>query len=357
MTAAAATETGPRADDGKQPVDWSQPTLHVWAELAQMPVPWRRCCLQAEVGAAFRLAGQVCARPAMAAADLPSYRQAAWLRDAIAALTGCRPRMQVLTDDTGRASRQPRYLLSAAAGAAAESLIRLAQLTDPQGRPLAGMPWPVVAGHRCDCVASWRGAFLAAGSLSSPARSRPVMAVACPTLETALALAGAARRIGITARAREFRAGCQITIVGEDGIIALLDSIGCHGAAADWLATRADCRARGAMIPAPGGNQRDLTGSNCTRSQLAAAAAVRRTWRALEILGDEVPERVLAVALARVSLCDAPIHRVGELAVPPLNKDTAASRLRTLYRLADRRAAELGIPNTEQLTTAAADSS
>lgn len=350
MTAAAAR----RATDAEDPVDWSQPTVPIWRELAEMTAT-PQCCLIAEIGAMLRLSSQIGTPPGRTVeADLASYEQAARLRDAIAALTGNRPRIQVLPRGTGRAGRHRRYLLTVAPGAPAETLIRRVQLTDPAGRPLAGMPWPVVAGRRCDCAAAWRGAFLAAGSLSSPARSRPALTVVCPTLETALALAGAARRIGVTARARETRSGYRVTVAGEDGITLLLHQIGSPATAAGWLAVRAGCQARGTMAALPAPGSQTLTGSNCTRSQQAAAAAVRRTRRALEILGDEIPEHVRRVARLRLSLPDAPLYQVGELADPPLSKDTVAGRLRTLYRMADRRAAELGIPNTEQLITGSA---
>jgi len=350
MTAAAARLPAGEGD----PVDWSQPTVLSWRELAHMAAT-PQCCLITEIGAMLRLTSQTGTPPGLAVeADLASYQQAARLRDAIAALTGNRPRIQVRQCGTRRADRHPRYLLTVAPGAEAQTLIRRAQLTDPAGRPLAGMPWPVVAGRRCDCAAGWRGAFLAAGSLSSPARSRPALTVACPTLETALALAGTARRIGIAARARETRSGYRVTVAGEDGITLLLHKIGSPATAAGWLAARADCQARGTMTALPASGPQTLTGSNYTRSQQAAAAAVRRTHRALEILGDEIPEHVRSVARLRVSLPDAPLYRVGELADPSLSKDTVAGRLRTLYRMADRRAAELGIPNTELLITAPA---
>jgi hypothetical protein len=350
MTAAAARLAASEGD----PVDWSQPTVLSWRELAHMAAT-PQCCLIAEIGAMLRLTSQPGTPPGLTVeADVASYQQAARLRHAIAALTGNRPRIQVLQCGTGRADRHPRYLLTVAPGAEAETLIRRAQLTDPAGRPLAGMPWPVVAGRRCDCAAAWRGAFLAAGSLSSPARSRPALTVACPTLETALALAGAARRIGITARARETRSGYRVTVAGEDDITLLLHKIGSPATAAGWLAVRADCQARETMTALPASGPQTLTGSNYTRSQQAAAAAVRRTHRALEILGDEIPEHVRSVARLRMCLPAAPLYRVGELADPPLSKDTVAGRLRTLYRMADRRAAELGIPNTELLITPSA---
>ncbi len=62
--------------------------------------------------------------------------------------------------------------------------------------PRAGLPAPVVAGGVCDAAAVWRGAFLAHGSLTEPGRST-LLHVDCPGPELAMALVGAARRLGV----------------------------------------------------------------------------------------------------------------------------------------------------------------
>jgi len=82
-----------------------------------------------------------------------------------------------------------------------EALARRTGLLDRGGRPVRGLPVPVVAGGACDAAAVWRGAFLVQGSLSEPGRS-PVLEVGCPGLEAAMALVGAARRLGITTQTR-----------------------------------------------------------------------------------------------------------------------------------------------------------
>ena len=66
-----------------------------------------------------------------------------------------------------------------------ESLARQTGLVDGRGRPARGLPAQVVSGGLGDCVAAWRGAFLAHGSLTEPGRSM-ALEVTCPGPEAAL---------------------------------------------------------------------------------------------------------------------------------------------------------------------------
>ena len=74
-------------------------------------------------------------------------------------------------------------------------------LVDASGRPARGLPTAIVNGSLCDSEAAWRGAFLAHGSLTEPGRSS-ALEVTCPGPEAALALSGAARRLGIESSLR-----------------------------------------------------------------------------------------------------------------------------------------------------------
>ena len=100
-----------------------------------------------------------------------------------------------------------------------------------RGRPVRGLPPQVVSGGRCDAEAAWRGAFLAHGSLTEPGRSS-ALEVTCPGPEAALALVGAARRLGIPAKAREVRGVDRVVIRDGDAIGALLTRLGAHDARA-----------------------------------------------------------------------------------------------------------------------------
>ena len=98
-----------------------------------------------------------------------------------------------------------------------EALARQTGLLDQRGRPVRGLPPQVVSGGGCDAVAAWRGAFLAHGSLTEPGRSS-ALEVTCPGPEAALALVGAARRLGIPAKAREVRGVDRVVIRDGDAI-------------------------------------------------------------------------------------------------------------------------------------------
>ena len=69
--------------------------------------------------------------------------------------------------------------------------------------------------------------------------------------------------------------------------------------------------------------------------------------RALEILGDDVPEHLLAAGRLRLEHKHASLEELGRLHEPPVTKDAVAGRIRRLLATADKRAHELDIPDTE----------
>ncbi|HWV27369.1 MAG TPA: DNA-binding protein WhiA, partial [Aeromicrobium sp.] len=87
--------------------------------------------------------------------------------------------------------------------------------------------------------------------------------------------------------------------------------------------------------------------ANLRRSARAAVAAGARAQRALEILGDDVPDHLRMAGELRVEHRQASLEELGRLHEPPLTKDAIAGRIRRLLAMADKRAAELGIPDTE----------
>jgi hypothetical protein len=87
--------------------------------------------------------------------------------------------------------------------------------------------------------------------------------------------------------------------------------------------------------------------ANLRRSARAAVAAGARVERAMVILGDDVPDHLAAAGRLRLQHKQASLEELGALADPPMTKDAIAGRIRRLLALADKRAAELGIPNTE----------
>ena len=66
--------------------------------------------------------------------------------------------------------------------------------------------------------------------------------------------------------------------------------------------------------------------------------------RALEILGDDVPDHLAEAGRLRIEHQQASLEELGALADPPMTKDAIAGRIRRLLALADKRAGELGHP-------------
>ena len=112
---------------------------------------------------------------------------------------------------------------------------------DANNRPIRGLPPQVVSAAICDSESAWRGAFLAHGSLTEPGRSS-ALEITCPGPEAALALVGAARRLGITAKAREVRGVDRVVIRDGDAIGALLTRLGAHETV--WLGKSEECEER-----------------------------------------------------------------------------------------------------------------
>jgi DNA-binding protein WhiA len=92
--------------------------------------------------------------------------------------------------------------------------------------------------------------------------------------------------------------------------------------------------------------------ANLRRSARAAVAASARVRRALELLADDVPEHLLAAGRLRLENTQASLEELGQLSDPPMTKDAVAGRIRRLLHMADKRAADLGVPDTESAVTA-----
>jgi cell division protein WhiA len=114
-----------------------------------------------------------------------------------------------------------------------EALARQTGLLDVRGRPVRGLPAQVVGGSVADAEAAWRGAFLAHGSLTEPGRSS-ALEVSCPGPEAALALVGAARRLGVSAKAREVRGSDRVVVRDGEAIGALLTRMGAQDTRLTW---------------------------------------------------------------------------------------------------------------------------
>ena len=222
-----------------------------------------------------------------------------------------------------------------------ESLARQTGLIDQRGRPVRGLPPQVVSGSGCDAVAAWRGAFLAHGSLTEPGRSSS-LEVTCPGPEAALALVGSARRLSIASKAREVRGVDRVVIRDGDAIGELLTRLGAHESLLAWEERRMRREVR-----ATANRLANFDDANLRRSARAAVAAGARVDRALEILGEEIPDHLRQAGQLRLEHKQASLEELGQLHDPVLTKDAIAGRIRRLLAMADKRAQDLGIPDTE----------
>ena len=232
---------------------------------------------KAEVTALLRFSGglHIVGGRVVIEAELDTGSVARRLRRDISEVYGYTSGVSVLAG--GNIRRGVRYLVRIAKHG--EGLARQTGLVDQRGRPVRGLPPAVVSGGINDAEAAWRGAFLAHGSLTEPGRSSS-LEVTCPGPEAAMALVGAARRLGIAAKAREVRGADRVVVRDGDAISALLTRMGAHDAVLAWEERRMRREVR-----ATANRLANFDDANLRRSARAAVAASARVERALEILG------------------------------------------------------------------------
>jgi len=317
-------------------------TAQVKSELASTTVT-KSCCRKSEVSSMLRFAGglHIQGGKIVVEAELDTGAAARRLRKDILEVYGHRSDVVVINASGLRKST--RYVVRVVKDG--EALARQTGLLDNRGRPVRGLPPQVVSGSSCDAVAAWRGAFLAHGSLTEPGRSS-ALEVTCPGPEAALALVGAARRLSISAKAREVRGVDRVVIRDGDAISALLTRLGAHESLLAWEERRLRREVR-----ATANRLANFDDANLRRSARAAVAAGARVERALEILADEVPDHLKLAGSLRIEHKQASLEELGQLHDPPLTKDAIAGRIRRLLAMADKRAQDLDIPDTEASLT------
>ena len=259
------------------------------------------------------------------------------VRKDLAELYGVRSALQVITASGVR--RADRYLVQVIEGG--ETLARQTGLLDARRRPIRGLPNRLTTGSKDEIAAVWRGAFLANGSLTDPGRSA-ALEVTCPGNEAAMALVGAAGRLGVAAKAREVRGIHRVVIRDGDAIGAMLVHMGAHDTVLNWeqLRQRREVRATANRLV-------NFDDANLRRSAEAAVAACARVQRAMDILGADIPEHLRYAGELRLGHRDSSLDELGHHADPPMTKDAVAGRIRRLLAMADKKAADQGIPGTE----------
>ena len=293
----------------------------------------------AELAALLRFSGglHIISNRIAVESELDSPQIARRVRRDLAELYGVRSEVSVISG--GNLRKSSSYLVRVIDGG--ETLARQTGLLDARRRPVRGLPNRLTTGSREELAAVWRGAFLAHGSLTDPGRSA-ALEVTCPGNESAMALVGAAGRLRISAKAREVRGVHRVVIRDGEAIGAMLRLMGADQSVTAWeeMRQRREVRATANRLV-------NFDDANLRRSAQAAVAACARVERALELLGDGVPDHLSYAGQLRLSHRDASLDELGHYADPPMTKDAVAGRIRRLLAMADKRAAELGVPGTE----------
>lgn len=313
-------------------------TQEVKSELVRFPVQ-RTGERIAEVATILRLAGglhTISGRIALEA-ELHTPQIVQRVRKDLAELYGVRSEAKQLPPSSTRPGA-PQFLVRVIDG---ETLARQLGLLDARRRQIRGLPNRLTTGAQPELAAVWRGAFLARGGLTAPGRSAS-LEIVCPSNEVAMALVGAASRIGIDAKSREIRGQNKVLIRDGESIGEMLGAMGAAQARASWDELR---RARETRATA--NRLVNFDDANLRRSAQASVAACARVERALEILGDEIPEHLKYAGELRLAHREASLDDLGARAEPVLTKDAIAGRIRRLLAMADKEASTRGIPGTE----------
>ena len=313
-------------------------TAAVTDELARLEVT-KVCCRKSEVSTMLRFGGalHIVSGRIVVEAELDTGAAARRLRKDIAEIYGHPSDLSVISPAGIRKGN--RYVVRVTNDG--ELLARQTGLIDGKGRPIRGIAPQVVSGATCDAEAAWRGAFLAHGSLTEPGRSS-ALEITCPGPEAALALVGSARRLGVVAKSREVRGVDRVVLRDGDAIGQLLIRLGAHESVLAWEERRLRREVR-----ATANRLANFDDANLRRSARAAVVAGARVKRALEILGEDIPDHLLEAGRLRTEHSQASLEELGALADPPMTKDAIAGRIRRLLAMADKRASDLGIPDTE----------
>jgi len=184
-----------------------------------------------------------------------------------------------------------------------------------------------VTGASCDAAAAWRGAFLAHGALTGR-RGAARLQVSSPGPEAALALVGAARRLGVAAKTKQVGRADLVVVSDGDAIEALLGQLRAAESVVAWQ-ERQRRRGAGAAL----GAVASLDTANQRRSA-EAAAGVARVQTAMALLAGEAPQHLLTAGRLRLEHPQASLEQLADRADPPMTKDAVAGRLRRLLHVA-----------------------
>jgi cell division protein WhiA len=138
----------------------------------------------------------------------------------------------------------------------------------------------------------------------------------------------------------------RVVIRDGDTISVMLTRLGAHDTMLAWEERRMRREVR-----ATANRLANFDDANLRRSVKAAVTASARVNRALELLGDEVPDHLVVAGRLRVEHEQASLEELGQLADPPMTKDAVAGRIRRLLAMADKKAKDLRLPDTSSVVT------
>lgn len=227
----------------------------------------------------------------------------------------------------GGVRRRSTYGVMVGEDVAAQVALDLA-LVDADGRPTRGVPDGLTGRPAAAYV---RGAFLAAGSVSSPGRA-PHLEIAVRHAETAEGLGALVRSLGDgRGSVGETATGHRVVVKSGEAIGSLLAAIGAPNAFLRWEEQRLRRQLRNDA-------QRlaNADAANVRRAIDAAASQSRAVEAAIEQVGwDGLDDDLRQVALARLANPAASLAELGELCDPPVGKSAVHRRLKRLEALAD----------------------
>ena len=318
-------------------------TAAVKDELSRVDVP-KPCCRRAEMAALLRFAGglHIVSGRVVVEAELDTGAAARRLRREIAEVYGYPSEIHVLA--SGGLRKGSHYIVRVVKDG--EALARQTGLLDVRGRPVRGLPPHVVSAN----------IVLRGGGLAGRVPGARLADRAGPLLRAGDHLpgpgvgAGAGRRGPPDRHHRQGPRGPRGRPGRGQG--RRRDRRAAHPASARtpacWPGRSGGCAAR--CGPPPTGWPTSTT-PTCAARRGPRWPPRPGSTRALEILGDDAPEHLTSAGRLRLEHRQASLEELGALADPPLTKDAIAGRIRRLLALADKRARDLGIPDTESVVT------
>jgi cell division protein WhiA len=207
-----------------------------------------------------------------------------------------------------------------------DQVAREVGLIDDRGRHL---PPPTLRGRAA--VATLRGAFLAAGSISAPDRP-PHLEIVAHRLDAAEALVATMADVtdGAALVAGGDRGRPRVVVKSGATIGELLAGLGATGAFLRWDERRLRRQVRGEAT-----RLANADAANLRRTVEAASGQVAAVERVLRAVGwDGLDEDLRGVALARLVSPEASLTELGQLSDPPLSRSAVHRRLRRLEAIA-----------------------